>query len=240
MENLHVRSRLAERPGSGFVVTWNTFATVGVPYSWHFRGRFLDENLQPTAPSFLAGSGLTGYGYHQTLDSRSDGSFVLSWHGVESSFPSLSDLPAQRFGSDGAPVGNYLQINSSTGGVNEFPDLTFVQDSNLVVTFKHRNLFEDRETIEARLFRPDGTPLNPDFQVSAFTTGKPTYPKIAANDQGDFIVVWTSEASPGSDDSRTSIQARLFSSELFPFFENGFETGDLSGWSESEGFTPTP
>jgi len=42
------------------------------------------------------------------------------------------------------------------------------------------------------------------------------------------VMTWSSETSPGSDTSASSILARRF---RVPFFMDGFETGDTSRWS---------
>ena len=56
------------------------------------------------------------------------------------------------------------------------------------------------------------------------------YSEVAADSLGDFVVVWNSEGSNGTDTSGFSIQGQRF---LVPYFADGFESGDFSGWSST-------
>ncbi len=52
---------------------------------------------------------------------------------------------------------------------------------------------------------------------------------MALDADGDFVVVWESDGSDGTDTDSQSIQMRT---RAFAFiFEDGFESGDLSAWS---------
>jgi hypothetical protein len=55
-----------------------------------------------------------------------------------------------------------------------------------------------------------------DVQVNTYTTGDQTFPSVAMDWDGDFVVVWQSFGSAGSDDSATSIQAQRFASNGSP------------------------
>jgi hypothetical protein len=58
-------------------------------------------------------------------------------------------------------------------------------------------------------FAPDGSPLGSEFQVNTYTTDTEQSPAVAAGDDG-FVVVWTSDGSPGTDGSSYSVQARRY------------------------------
>ena len=48
-----------------------------------------------------------------------------------------------------------------------------------------------------------------DLQVNTYTTNDQASPSIAVDDDGDFIVVWRSRGSSGTDSDVFSIQGRL-------------------------------
>ena len=52
-------------------------------------------------------------------------------------------------------------------------------------------------------------PLGPDFQVNSYTTSNQRFPAVAADDDGNFVVVWASDGSFGSD-SDSSIQGQRY------------------------------
>ncbi len=53
---------------------------------------------------------------------------------------------------------------------------------------------------------------------------------MAADGDGDFVVVWSSFGSSGSDSAGESIQGQRFA---VPLFTDGFESGDTSAWSNT-------
>jgi hypothetical protein len=75
-------------------------------------------------------------------------------------------------------------------------------------------------------FLSNGTPLGSRFDVS--DAGFPSFSgtDVAVHPNGNFMVVWSSIGSTGSDSSLSSVQARAFTGMLFAEdfeFENRFE-----------------
>ncbi|MEM6793872.1 MAG: hypothetical protein AAF725_07800 [Acidobacteriota bacterium] len=68
-----------------------------------------------------------------------------------------------------------------------------------------------------------------DFQVNTYTNDLQTYPEIAADDSGNFTVVWLS-VGDSVDRDGSSIQARNFASDGSPigsqFLVNSYTTGN--------------
>jgi len=77
----------------------------------------------------------------------------------------------------------------------------------------------------------DVAPLGEEFQINAFTTGSQKKGEVAADEQGDFVVVWYNTGGYGTDTSSSSIQAQRFASR--PAMVDSFESGDLSAWSST-------
>ena len=57
------------------------------------------------------------------------------------------------------------------------------------------------------------TPSGPDFQVNSYITGDQEYSAIAADANGDFVVVWASAGSSGTDTSGRSIQGQRYAAD---------------------------
>ena len=51
---------------------------------------------------------------------------------------------------------------------------------------------------------------------------------VAADADGNFVIIWYSSGSDGTDTDSFSIQAQRFA---FFVFADGFESGDISAWS---------
>ena len=56
------------------------------------------------------------------------------------------------------------------------------------------------------------TPNGSEFQVNTYTTNYQGQPSVASDSDGNFVVVWASGGSAGSDTSGSSIQGQRFDS----------------------------
>ena len=65
-------------------------------------------------------------------------------------------------------------------------------------------------SIQARRFDSTGMPLGSQFQVNTYTTRFQTYPAVASDAAGNFVVVWESE------ESNDSIQGQRYDSTGMP------------------------
>ncbi len=80
-------------------------------------------------------------------------------------------------------------------------------------------------------------PVGGEFQVNSYTTGNQGIPAMAPDGAGGFVVVWSSDASGGTDSSDRSVQGRLFGAEGSPlgddFQVNSYTTGLQTGGAVS-------
>jgi hypothetical protein len=59
-----------------------------------------------------------------------------------------------------------------------------------------------------------------DFQVNGFTPGNQANPAVAVGAGGNFLVVWDSEVSAGTDTDGSSIQGRLLAADGTPLTDD--------------------
>jgi hypothetical protein len=64
-------------------------------------------------------------------------------------------------------------------------------------------------SVQGRRYASDGSAEGAEFQVNSYTTNDQWVPSMAASD-GDFIVVWTSNGSSGTDTDSLSIQGQRY------------------------------
>lgn len=68
----------------------------------------------------------------------------------------------------------------------------------------------------AAFLRAQVSPNGPEFQINSYTTSSQYSPDVAADAAGNFVVVWTSLGSSGTDSWYSSIQGRRFRSDGTP------------------------
>ena len=68
-------------------------------------------------------------------------------------------------------------------------------------------------------FDSQGAPLGDEFQVNTYTTDDQVLPAVTVDTDGDFVVVWSSDGSGGSDSDSWSVQGKRFDSAGAPLGE---------------------
>jgi hypothetical protein len=160
-----------------------------------------------------------------------DGAFVVAWAsvGAPGPDPDIGSIQAQLFAADGSALGEQFVVNSYTTGRQGRPVVAMHPVGGFVAAWASPGSDgsdQDSYSIQARRFHADGSPDGEDLQVNSYTTGTQGVPRIVASDNGRITIVWASDGSSGTDDFH-SIQARQFG----PFFQDGFESGDVGGWT---------
>lgn len=144
-------------------------------------------------------------------------------------------LRGQLYAADGTAQGGPFQVNSATTLNQDGPRVAATPDGDFVVVWGSSvSTGSDiaGRSIQARRFASDGTPFGPDFQVNTYTSGNQNLPDVATDGAGDFVIVWQSAGSSGSDTLGSSVQGQRFSAAGVPqgveFQVNTSTVGDQS------------
>lgn len=164
------------------------------------------------------------------------GGFVVVWdsYGSTASDTSASSIQAQLYNSSGSPRGGQFQVNSYTTSYQDEAAVAVDAQGNFVVVWQSDGSYgtDADGSIQAQRYAANGAPLGGQIQVNTFTTGDQRRPAVAVREAGDFVVVWQSTGSPGSDSSGSSIQGQLFNADGAPlggqFQINSYTTSNQS------------
>ncbi|MBZ0114584.1 MAG: hypothetical protein K8J08_19130 [Thermoanaerobaculia bacterium] len=145
-----------------------------------------------------------------------EAAFVVVWESFASngSDNSLSSIQARLFDLDGAPMGGQFQVNTSIAGFQRAPNVVGLDDGTFVVVWHSDSSAGDDDSltsIQGQLFDGSGTPIGGEFQVNDVILGDQYQARVAAQNDGGFIVVWT-DSPPGDSD----IAARQFLAGAVP------------------------
>lgn len=164
------------------------------------------------------------------------GEFVVAWNLNLCYFGCYSAVNARRFGADGTPLGPEFEVaGGDTATYRWHPAVAKSPGHGFVVswdegTISHppeRGDAPDAAPVKARRYRDDGSPLGTEFQVNSYTPYVQWVSQLAMDGDGNFVVVWESSGSAGSDQSLSSVQVQRFD-ELF---RDGLESRDTNRWS---------
>ncbi len=117
------------------------------------------------------------------------------------------------------PVGSEFQIAPVATGFQERPEVAIADDGSFIVAWC-------RDTVDARRFAADATPLDSGFQFPDLTTLTAFISSVTMAADGSFIAVWIGNTA---GTTQNEIQARRFGTDgspLAPQFQvNDFTTG---------------
>ena len=201
-----------------FVVVWSSRGTYGTDEQYGSGYSIQGQRFAPDGSKRGAEFQVNTY---TPSDQRApsvavdqDGDFVVVWHDRSYSGTDLSatGVEGQRYASDGSPRGGQFQVNSYTPGYQDFASVTASPAGDFVVAWQGHTSATDTSgrTIRAQRYTSGGSPRGVEFQVNTGTAGDQLRPAVAAAADGDFVVVWDSLVSSGTDTSFDSVQGQRF------------------------------
>ena len=141
-----------------------------------------------------------------------DGDFVVVWasFGGYGTDPLGWDVQGQRYASDGSASGNEFRVNTYSSNNQVHPAVAMDAEGDFIVVWASQGSFGTDTvsfSIQGQRFASDGSPQGGQFQVNTYMTSSQWYPAISADAGGDFVVVWESLGSGGTDSFSYSVRA---------------------------------
>jgi len=186
---------IAALSNDGFVVTWQgshdgdasgvfarRFSSTGAAVGTEFQ-----VNTYTSADQILPA--LTG---------GIAGDFTVVWASGSGFVGSDNDVFAQRYASDGSPLGAEFLVNAFTPGSQRVADIDVHPNGDFVIVYDAGSFMGGYDQdgsyqgIFGRQFASSGTPVGAEFQVNTYTTGFQLVPSVASQGNGAFVVVWNS------------------------------------------------
>ncbi len=150
-----------------------------------------------------------------------DGDFVVVWdsNGSAGTDSDGYSIQGQRYDVSGSTVGDEFQVNTYTISNQFSPSISL--DANgafVVVWYSIGSPSSDTDfSVQGQRYDATGAPVGTEFQVNTYTTSGQFHPSVSLDADGDFVVVWHSFGSAGSDSSDYSIQGQRYLPEPSEF-----------------------
>ncbi len=222
-----------------FIVTWESLGSSGTDTSsFSIQAQRYDVGGEPLGPQFQVNSYTTSYQYDAVIAATGQGDFVVAWQSWVSSGTDTDafSIQARRYDANGDPQGPEFQVNTTTTDFQEHPEIARDGQGGFVVAWDSTGPSGPDPggfSIQAQRFDSAGDPSGGELAVNSYTTGFQGGAAVAADEQGNFVVVWHSQGSGGTDTSGYSIQSRRYSADGTPlgaqFQVNTFTSNDQSG-----------
>ena len=146
-----------------------------------------------------------------------DGDFVVVWSSDGSTGTDTGSLSiqGQRYASDGSALGAQFQVDTYTTNDQVAPSVAADANGNFVVVWESNGSYgtdTHARSVQGQRYASDGSTRGAQFQVNTYTTESQIHASVAADADGDFVVVWDSNGSSGTDTSYRSIQGQRYDS----------------------------
>lgn len=208
---------VAGDPAGGFVVVWESDSSPGDDTDGAVLLQRFAVDGTAVASELQVNTYTPGRQRVPAVAVEDGGTTFVVWQSAGSAGSDTSDYSIQGWISS---LGGSFQVNTATLNRQRFPDVAAVPGtSDFVVVWQSRDsLSGDNESysVQMRRFASDGTPYGPELQVNTFVHSYQQYAATAAGPSGEFLVVWESDGSYGTDTAPQSIEGQLFASDGTP------------------------
>ncbi|REK09040.1 MAG: hypothetical protein DWQ37_19470 [Planctomycetota bacterium] len=152
----------------------------------------------PVGPEFQVNSYTTSDQLYPAIAMDDSGDFVVAWWSYGQDGDGYG-IYAQRYDAAGAAQGPEFRVNSTTVGDQTLPAVAMDADGDFVVTWTSTGQYGDGDGVFAQRYNAAGAPQGAEFQVNTTTAGNQFGRTVAMDDDGDFVVAWTSDGQDGDD-----------------------------------------
>ena len=119
------------------------------------------------------------------------GDFVIAWDSLNQDGTGYG-VYAQRYNAAGAAQGSEFVVNTFTTSDQQYPVVASDIAGNFVIAWQsHSQDAAFSVGVYAQAYAASGATIGSQFRVNTTTTSDQSYPSIAMDREGDFVVVWT-------------------------------------------------
>jgi hypothetical protein len=173
---------------------------------WMDYGQVFSQRFSPSGRAlgseFKVPTDTTCQHRNPSIAMDDSGSFVVVWES-DVQYPcsygqdgSGSGIFGQRYDSAGTAQGGEFRVNSYTTGDQDGPSISMAASGQFVVVWHGLNQYGSGDyEIFGQRYDSAGGAQGGEFQVNSATVGDQLHPSVSVAASGEFVVVWTGNAS---------------------------------------------
>jgi hypothetical protein len=218
-----------DRERDDFTVVWTSEYQDG-SFDGIFGQRY-DATGAPLGSEFRVNTYTTNTQFVPAIAMDRQRRFVVVWQSSTQD-GAAEGIFGQRYDAAGVRLGGEFQINTYTTSDQYGPAIAMEAGGSFVVVWASTGQDGYGGSVFGQRFDAAGARLGSEFQVNTYTTGNQYQPAIAMDQQGRFVVVLTSEVTPGQDGSSNAVAGQRFDAAGArlgsEFLVNAYTTSDQS------------
>jgi len=177
-----------------FVVIWESL-DIPAEGDRAICGQIYDSNAVISGPELVLNVEPSVCRY-PVVAADANGCFAVAWLDDRST----NSIMGRLFDPNGLPRTEEFQVNTVPFGSVTSPSIAMDCEGYFVVTWDGDPNLAALDDIHARVFEPNGVPLDEQILVNTTVKGPQTYPKVAINNVAEFVIVWESVLDPNAPD----------------------------------------
>ena len=183
---------VAADAAGNFVVVWEVALA---PFDKDLFGRLFTAAGAPVGGDFAVNAYTTGRQAQPAIARTAQGAFVVSWNGTDGSG---YGIVGQRFDAAGARVGNEFVANTYTPDQQVQSSVAVDQSGAFVIAWRSNYQDGFASAVAAQRFDAQGARRGAEFIVNLYTTSYQSFPDVASDANGNFVVAWQSDGQDGN------------------------------------------
>jgi hypothetical protein len=182
--------RVATDPTGGFLIVWDN-----TPVSESdVAGQRYDSTGAKVGTEFIVNAQTTGSQQSPVVAYSSTGAYIAFW-GDGRAGGSDYDIYGNVIIGTGPFFPSDTRVNTYTTGFQLAPSVATFADGSAVIAWQSADQDGSGKGVFAQRRSSLGAPLGTEFQVNTYTTGNQSYPSVATQAGGGFVVVWMGQNS---------------------------------------------
>lgn len=204
--NGHSQSSVAMDDAGDFVIAWTSYGEGGYPSASgeDIRAERFDSKGDPQTSNAVinVNTYTSGNQNHPAVAMDANGEFVVAWEDDSGEDLSGAGVFANVYNSDGTALTSEFEVNQTTAGPQELPNVSMDTSGDFVVTWENYTAGGSYSDVYERRYSADGQPATDERELPTASDNTPTYtggfqnsPDVALDSQGDYIVAWSGYGS---------------------------------------------
>lgn len=186
--------RVAMDPAGDSVVTWASYGQDGSGYGVYAQ-RYNAAGAKEGS-EFQVNTTTARNQVYPSVAMDAAGDFVIAWASYDQDGSGYG-IYAQRYNAAGTAEGGEFHVSTTTAGDQSFPTVAMDAAGDFVIAWDS-DQGGTKYGIYAQRYNAAGTAEGGQFQVNTYTADNTTFPSIAMDSAGDFVIAWTSYGQDGS------------------------------------------
>ncbi|HVX14224.1 MAG TPA: DUF4214 domain-containing protein [Pirellulales bacterium] len=186
--------KVAMDAAGDYVVAWDSYAQDGSGYGVYAQ-RYNAAGIAEGG-EFRVNTTTAHNQSFPTVAMDSAGDFVIAWASYEQDGSGYG-IYAQRYNSAGVAEGGEFRVNTTTAGDESFPTIGMDSAGDFVIAWDS-DQGGSTYGIYAQRYNAAGVAEGGEFRVNTYTANNTTFPTVAVDSAGDFVIAWSALGEDGS------------------------------------------